>query len=151
MLLQQLVVDAGLFVEAVDKGLADHVDEVLVAGVIFAEEDQVVVLRVEPVHLVGAGAAGHIDLAADDGLDPFGLGGLIEVDDPVHHPVVGDGHRVLPQGEDLVHQLVDAAGPVEQAVLGVQVQVDKAVVIGHCFLPPLAIFLPAPEFLPAAG
>jgi hypothetical protein len=40
--------------------------------------------------------------------------------------VVGHGHRVHAQGLDPLDQPVDADGPVEQRVLGVQVQVHES-------------------------
>ena len=60
-------------------------------------------LAVEFVLLVKACARGDVHLAADDGLDALGLAGAVKVDRAVHHAVVGDGDRVLPQLLDPVH------------------------------------------------
>ena len=67
------------------------------------------------VHLmdpVEAGPGGHIDLAADDGLDALLLGCPVKIHRPVHDPVVGDGHGGLPQGLGPGHQAVNPAGAV---------------------------------------
>ena len=71
-------------------------------------------------------AAGHIDLAPDDGLDARGLGGLVEVDTAVHHAVVRQGDGSLAQLLHPVHHAVNAAGSIQKAVLAVDMQMHKA-------------------------
>ena len=120
---QQVEIDAGLVIEAVEVGGGDEVDEVAVALLVFAEEDEVVVA-------VGIGAGlvallGDVDLAADDGVDAGGLGGVIELDGAEEIAVVGHGdggHFLLDRD---LHELVDIAGAVEQGVVGVAVEVDE--------------------------
>ena len=82
---------------------------------------------VKLVDLLKAGAApgGHIDLAADDGLDPRLPAGPVKVDCPVHDAVIGDGYRVLPQLLHPLDQQGNAAGPVQQGIFGMDMQVDK--------------------------
>jgi len=63
----------------------------------------------------------HIDLAADDGLDPGGGAGLVELDGPVHRTVVGDRKGGHLQVGSAGHELLDAAGAVEEAVFRVYV------------------------------
>ena len=82
-------------------------------------------LIVDAVFPVLHAPRGHIDLAADDGLHPRGLGGLVEGDRAVHDPVVRDGHRFLAQLLDALHQSFDAAGAVQQAVFTVYMQVNE--------------------------
>ena len=62
--------------------------------------------------LVQTGAAGHIHLAADDGVNPFRFTGAVEVNDTVHGAVVGDGAGGLPHLFDQLGQVTDAAGAV---------------------------------------
>ena len=62
----------------------------------------------------GPPPGGHVDLAADNRLDPRRLAGPVEVDHPVHAAVVGDGHRLLAHLLYPLHQLLDAAGAVQQ-------------------------------------
>jgi len=64
-----------------------------------------------------------VDLAADDRLDPVLLGRLVELDGAVHHTMVGQRERRLPEGRGALGERVDLARPVEQRVLGVDVQV----------------------------
>ena len=125
VLFQQLLVHPGLGVKALGEGGRHHLDQVLVAGLVFAQQDQVVV-AVHLVDLVEAGAGGHIDLAPDDGLDAGLFGRLVKLHAAVHHPVVGAGDGGLAALSDPLHQPVDPAGAVQQAVLGVDVQMDKA-------------------------
>ncbi len=75
--------------------------------------------RVELVLLLQPGAASgsHIDLAADDGLDSRILTGTVEVNRAVHHPVVRDGAGGLAHLLQNRRQILDAAGPVQQAEL----------------------------------
>ena len=72
-------------------------------------------IRVKLMDLLEAGAAPwrHIDLAADDGFDPLGLAGPVKINDSIHTAVVSDGHRILPQLLDPLHQLFDPAGSVQ--------------------------------------
>ena len=60
--------------------------------------------------------SGNVDLAADDGLDPGGLGGLIKIDTAVHDAVVGNGNGTLAQFLHPLHQAVNAASPIQEAV-----------------------------------
>ena len=74
----------------------------------------------------------HVELAADDRLDPGFDALLIEVDGAVHDPVVGERDRRHPQLGGLADQPVDPARAVEEGVLGVVVEVDEAVRgVGH--------------------
>jgi len=69
----------------------------------------------------------QIGLEADDWLDVVRPAGLVEVDRAVHHPVVGEaegGHAEL--GRPLHHR-VDLAGPVEQRILAVDMQMDRRI------------------------
>ena len=113
VLLEQLKVDSGLAVKAVDKGFRHQIAEVLVPRSVFAQQYQMVGVIVDPVDPVGHAPSGDVDLAADDGLDPGGFGGLIKIDTAVHHAVVGDGNGGLPQLLDPIHDAVNAACAVQ--------------------------------------
>ena len=119
MLAQELQVDAGLHIEALRPGHGDKVGEVAIALLILAEEHEMAALGVELVDLIKAGPAlgGHVDLAADDGLDALGQAGPVEVHRAVHHAVVRDGAGALAHLLHDLGQLPDAAGAVQQAVL----------------------------------
>ena len=64
--------------------------------------------------LVKAGAGGHIDLTADNRLDPLRLAGAVEINDTVHDTVVCNGHSSLTQFLDVLHQLFNATGAVQK-------------------------------------
>ena len=68
------------------------------------------------MHPVKPSAGSHINLAADDRLDPRRLAGPVEVDHAEHNPVVGDGHGGLAQLLHPPDQLLNAAGAVQQGV-----------------------------------
>ena len=116
---QQLLVNAGLYVKALRPRQGHHVGEVAVALLIFAQQHQMAALAVEFVDLIEPGAAlrGHIDLAADDGLDALRLAGPVKVDDAVHNTVVRDGACSLAHGLHHPRQLLDLAEAVQQAEL----------------------------------
>ena len=123
MLPEQVQVDPGLDVKALQIALGHHVAEVSVALLIPAQQDQMVVAGVELVDLLEPGTppGSHVDLTADDGLNPSRLAGSVEVDHPVHAAVVGDGHRLLAHLLHPLHQLLDTAGAVQQRKFRMQV------------------------------
>ena len=124
VLFEQLLINAGLGVKPLGEGCGDHLDEVLVAGLIFAQQDQMVV-AVDLVDLIEPGASGNVDFAADDGLDARFSGRFIKLHTAVHDTVVGAGDGRLPALLHAVHQLVDAAGTVQQAVFRMDMEVDE--------------------------
>jgi hypothetical protein len=79
---------------------------------------------------LGEPAAGrHVQLAADDGLDPVPPSRTEEVQGPEHVAVIGHRHRRHALLGGRAHEIVDPAGAIEHRVLGVDVQVDERV--GH--------------------
>ena len=122
--LQQLEVDAGLVVEALEVAEGDELDEVVVAGRRLGDQRQV-----GPVALVRrllrAPVLDDVDLAADDRPDARLAREAVELDRAGHGAVVGErdgGHLQLGGPLD---QLADAARPVEDRVLRVAVEVDE--------------------------
>ena len=136
----QLVVHARLVIIAREEALGAQVHQVLVAGVVFAQQNQVAVL---PAHIALVRAVpADIGLAADDRVHPRVLHGRIKVNNPVHHAVIGDGAAVHAQGLEPLHQFGDAAGAVQQAVFRMQMQVCKThPFLPRRFLPPLSLAL----------
>ena len=122
---EQIVIDAGLVVEALDVRTRDELHEVAVARLVLREQDEVIVL--DAVHLGAflAPARRHVDLTADDGLHALRHGLLVEINDTVHRAVIRnrDGrHARLLDGGD---ELRDAARAVEQTVLRMHVQMHE--------------------------
>ncbi len=123
---QELLVDPGAVVEALGVGEGHQLHEVVVPLVVRREQGQVVVGLGDPRGApVEAAADRDVDLAAQDRLDPLLPAGVVEGHRPEHVAVVGDGQPLHPEAPGLLDQLVDVARPVEEAVFGVQVQVDE--------------------------
>ena len=68
---------------------------------------------------------GHVGLCAQDRLDATVPAGPVEVQDPVHVPVVGDPKRRLAVGHGGIDKLADARRSVQHRELGVDVQVGE--------------------------
>ena len=125
ILLQQFQIHPGLIVKALDVPQGYQLYEVLIAGLIPAQQHQVIGTGIQPMHLVMAAPGGYIHLTADDGLDTSFLRRLPEFHCPVHAAVIGDRHRSLPQFLDALYQLLDAARPIQQAVFRMHMQMHK--------------------------
>ena len=81
----------------------------------------------------------HVGLGADDRREVGLASGLVEVEDAVHVPVVGDADRGLAVGRGLGHDVLDPGRAVEHRVLGVQVEVHER--LGQRFPPGLRLSL----------
>ena len=127
VLRQVVAVDARLVVVAVEVGVGDDAAEVLVAPPVLGQQDQVVRLRVLAAVAVGHLPAGDVGLDPDDRLDLALAAGLVEGDGAVQRAVVGDRERIEAERRSLSDQVVDAAEAVEQAELGVDVEVREVV------------------------
>ena len=97
----------------------------LVARFVFAQQQQMIRLAVQLIDPVEAGAGRHIELAADDGLDPRLFCGLVKIHASVHHAVIGDGDGGLSQLLQPLHQRLDAAGAVEKTELRMQMKMNE--------------------------
>ena len=64
----------------------------------------------------------EVDLTADDRLDAVLGAGLVQLDGAVHHAVVGEAEGRLVELRGARGERLDLARPVEQRVLGVDVQ-----------------------------
>ena len=137
---EEVEVGSGPVVVPGEVRLAAQLDEVLVALVRLRQRGEVVVelraalgVAAAVVHAASAARAlvaalvGHVELGAEDRLDALGPALLVEVEDPVHVPVVGDPQGRLAVGGGGRHDLLDPGGAVEHGVLGVDVEVREAV------------------------
>ncbi len=127
VLRQDLVIDAGLVVVALEMGVCDEAAEILVASPILGKQEEVEGLAVRLALLVSHAPAGHVRLDANDRLHALCGDGLREGHRPVERAVVGDGHGVEAELGGLVGDVVYAAEPVEQAELGMDVEMDEVV------------------------
>ena len=74
---------------------------------------------------IGEPTGRHIAFAADDRLD-LGLQGLlIEIEGPEHGAVIGNGHGIHTELTGPFQKPVDPDGPIQETVLGVNVQMDE--------------------------
>ena len=125
MLGQDLLVDAGLVVHPLHLTDGAQAHEVEVAVVVGGKEREVIRVAVDAPLAHEPRARRHVDLAADDRLDPGVLASFVKVDRAIHHAVVGHPdrrHLELRRPRDHGR---DATCPIEQRVLGVVVEVDE--------------------------
>ena len=127
MLREELPIHAGLVIEPLQVRLRHELDEVLVARAIPYEDREVVgpliaaVLRAALAPAPGR----HVELAAEDRLDAGLLGGEIEIDRAEEVAVVGERDRRKLELLRLRDELLELGGAIEQAVLGMDVQMDE--------------------------
>ena len=111
MALEELPVEPGLVVVALEVGRRGQLHQVAVALDRLGQEGQVVVELLPALDVAArvvdpppphrplvARLAGHVGLGTDDRHDPLVPAGLVEVQDPVHVPVVRDAERRLTVG-----------------------------------------------------
>ena len=113
---QQLLVDARLVIIPRQMPLGRELHQVLVADLVLGQQHQVMIHVPAAVaaFLLKPASRRHIHLAADHRFDPLLPRRPVEIDRPVEHPVIRDRHRRELQGMGLLHQPVEAAGPVQQ-------------------------------------
>ena len=121
---QQVEVDVRLAAPvALEVARRGELDQVAEARVGAGQQREVVALV---AHLLAAAIVDEVGLQAHDRLDPVLAAGLVVLHRAVHHPVVGQPQRRLPVGGRALGQRVDAAGAVEDRVLGVDVEMGEA-------------------------
>ena len=118
VLAEDFLVDPGFIIEAFYFADGYQLHQVLVAGLVFRQEDQVVELVPGFQAFVQVGPGSDVHFTADDGLDAGFFAFLVEFDDSVHDPMVRDGQGRHPQFLGILDQFRDAAGPIQEAVLG---------------------------------
>ena len=74
---------------------------------------------------VESGSGGDINFDADNGFDAGLCRFFIKLDRAEHGAVIGGGHGMHAELCGPLQQVVEANGPIQQAVLGVHVEVDK--------------------------
>jgi len=132
MLGEDFLVDPRLVVHALEVGGGDELDEVVVTGLVFGEQEKVGGGFLGAVGLaVLATAGGEIDFAADDRFDPGLAAFLVKFDGAEKIAVVAQGEGGHFEFRRALGEFRDAAGSVEEAVLGVDVKMDKGFRRGH--------------------
>ena len=124
---EQFPIDARLVIEPFEVRLRHQLDQVLVARVIADEDGQMVGALVAAVLRAAflAVARRDVELAAEDRLDLGLFRREVEIDAPEEVAVVGERERLEAEVLRLLDELLELRGAVEQAVLGVDVQVNE--------------------------
>src|SRR3989442_9121212 len=122
---QDVLVDPGLVVEAVQVSDGGQVNEVAIPLEAGRQEHEVKGVRVKFRVTVHERPRGDVGLYADDGVDAGLFGPQVELDHPIHRPVVGDRYGRHAQLLDPGNEGGGPAMTVEEAVRGGQVQVDE--------------------------
>ena len=125
--LEHLLVDPRAAVEALREPDGAQLDEVLVAGAVLGQENEVAVEGGGAGRLLAlaAGAEGEVRLEAEDGADLGGLGRLVERPGRMEVAVVGDRQAVHAHPADMVDQRIEAVGAVEERVFAVGMEVGE--------------------------
>ena len=124
MFRKQLVIHAWFVVETVEISGGNQLDQILVALLVFAEQDEV-------IGTLGARAAifviiwRHIHFAADDGLNTVGSGLMIEIRGGEEISVVGYGDGGHSAARGFGGKFADFASAVQKRVIRVQMKVNK--------------------------
>ena len=93
MLTQRFLIDPGLVIKAIEIGGARELQQVLIAGPVGGEQNQMIVLVVGKLAFPIKAALGRqIGLAADNGFDTRCRRFLVEIDGPEEITVVGNRH-----------------------------------------------------------
>src|SRR5690606_2595409 len=71
------------------------------------------------------GGFNEIEFAADERFDAGFLRSVVELDGTVEITVVGEGEGLHAELGGALHEPVDAAGAIEEAVVGVDVEMDE--------------------------
>jgi hypothetical protein len=111
VLLEQIEIDPGLVIVALQKALGDQGGQVAVADQVGGQQRDVRLLADGPVE---PAPGRDIRLAADDGRQARLPGGVVKLHRPVHDAVVGEGHRGGAVLGRPAAEPVDPAGPIEQ-------------------------------------
>ena len=124
---EMLAIDPRLVVVPIDVGVTDEPAQVLVAGPVLGEEDEVEGLGVGLALLVAHRPPGDIRLDAEDRLDAPGDRGLVERHSAVEGAVIREGDRVHPVRRGCIDDLADPAETVKEAEFGMDVEVREVV------------------------
>ena len=124
---KRLHIDARFVIKPLEVTERNQFDEVEIPLVVFRQQDLVVGLGTGALlhpALVHAPVR-HVGLATDDRFDARLLRFFVEINRAVHHTVIGQGQRGHAEFGGALDGFIDAVGPVQQAELAVEVQMDK--------------------------
>ena len=111
--------------------VSNEAAEIAISGRVGGEQDEVEGLLVGLPLLIGHATACNICLHADDRFDPTLRRRLNKLHRSVEGTVVGDRDGVHAERLRLVHERVDLAHAIEQAELGVDVEMGEVGLLAH--------------------
>ena len=128
---EQFAVNAGAGEDAlahpVEVRPRSQLNKIAVADLIFRQQQQVVVILTALGHRVAARPRGHIGFHAKDGAQTGLPHRVVKLHRPIHHTVVSESDAVHPQFGRTGSNRLGRSVAVEQAVLGVNMQMDKVI------------------------
>ena len=139
---ERLQVGPRLVVEPLEMGVAHQLQQVLVALDVAGDEAQVedAAALVAAALLFQTRALGEVEFAPDEGLDPLALGHRVKINRAEQIAVVGQGQGAHAELARPLGQLVDPAGPVQQAVVRMDMEMDEILVsLRHACLTKLSV------------
>ena len=121
---QQVLIDSGLVIVAFEVSGRGELQEIPVTLVVLAQQNQMVGTT-DVWRTVKTVRGSDIDFAAQDRLQPSLDRRFVELHGPKNVPVVGDGDGGHLELRRAIHQSTDFTGPIEQAVIRVEMKMDK--------------------------
>src|SRR3990167_3688653 len=102
-----------------------ELDEVLVAGIIFGQQGEVIALIIDAGFFLKAGAISDIDFAADDRLEAVLDALVVELDRAVHRTMISerDGRHAMLLRQ--LHHVVHFGQSVQKTVMRVRMKMDE--------------------------
>ena len=128
MMTQQVIINTRFIIVAVNKGLTGQKHEVFIPLLVLSQQDQMPIFPVFPAFFNRISSGGHISLNPQDRLYTFSQTSPVKINDPIHDPVICNGHSCLSQFLGPAHQFFNAAGSIQQAVLGMHMQMHKGTI-----------------------
>ncbi len=90
MLLEQLDIDAGTIVKTFQIAEGDEFDQILIAGSIFGQQNQMIALIGTTVFEL-ASLPGNVDFTTDNGLDPVFEGQVVKLNSSKQVAMIREG------------------------------------------------------------
>ena len=117
MLFQKFLVNSRLGIETLCIGVRDHFNEIFIALVVLAQQNQVMTDLCGGSGLV-VHVIGDVALAAYNRLDSLRLTCFVKFNSPVHTAVVRNGHGSLSEVAYSLNKLFYSACAVQETVFG---------------------------------
>ncbi|OQA16187.1 MAG: hypothetical protein BWY63_02762 [Chloroflexi bacterium ADurb.Bin360] len=124
VLQQRLFINARFVIEAFQLRQACQREQIEVPLLVLRQQDEVIGFTIIAV-MAEAGFGRDIGFHADDRFDPGRFARLVEVHDPIHHAMIGDGKSLHTKFGGAFSQRFGAAQSIEQRIFCMCMQVDK--------------------------